>query len=209
MAIVTRNNVLNLQPGLSAPVVVHVSQGDQGYPLKFYLVNGDEIYPVPYNVTITMTGTRIDGSHFGPYSCSFVGNEVTTTIRAAITRLAGSAIAELTLTNNSGEVVGSANFGFMIEECTIPEGVTYSNDSSIYQDILKYVQTATATDAGLINALDERISNLVVEAGGSDITEVVDARMSFGGVAQTVLKDRIDLFLEYDVVEATSEVLNG
>lgn len=140
MAIVTRKNVLNLQPGLSAPVVVHVSQGDQGYPLTFYLVNGDEQYLIPYNVTITVAGSRIDGSHFGPYACTFADDKVTFTMKSEISRIAGSGIAEITITNSAHETVGSANFVFMVEECTIPNGVTYSNDASVYEEILSYTK---------------------------------------------------------------------
>lgn len=221
MAIVTRNNVLNLQPGLSAPVVVHVSQGDQGYPITFHLIDGDEDYSGPYDVVASVTGTRIDGSHYGPYSCTINGNMITFNLAAAVTVYPGNSMAEITLTNLSHQVVGSANFVFMVEECTIPNGVTYTNDPSVYQAILEYVQSSQSS---IINsavssandytdtqadALSERISNLVVEAGGSDITEVVDARVNFGGIAQTALKNRLDLFLEYDVVETTSEVTYG
>lgn len=140
MAIVTRKNVLNLQPGLFAPVVVHVSQGDQGYPLTFYLVDGDEQYIIPPNVTVTITGTRIDGSHFGPYACLYTHDMVTFVLKSSVTRIAGSGIAEITITNSAHETVGSANFVFMVEDCAIPNGVSYSNDPSVYQDILTYVK---------------------------------------------------------------------
>lgn len=58
-------------------------------------------------------------------------------------------------------------------------------------------------------ALSNRISNLVVAAGGSNITEVVDARVNFAGVSQTTLLKRLKLFLEYDVIETVNEVTYG
>lgn len=58
-------------------------------------------------------------------------------------------------------------------------------------------------------ALSNRISNLVVAAGGSNITEVVDARVNFAGTSQGSLFNRLKLFLEYSVIETVNEVTYG
>lgn len=225
---------LNIRSGYMAPVTLHCSYGDSGETITFYIFDGGQAFNLAGS-TVSLHGTRRDGASFGPFACSVDGNSVSFTLQSSMTAVEGGGIAEFTITK-SGTTIGTCNFGIMVENATFPNGVAYDTDPSVYQDILKYVQSSQATaiqsavsiangnaqeytDSKITTeknareaadtALSNRISNLVISAGGSDITEVVDARTNFAGVAQTALVDRLNLFLEYDVVETISEVVYG
>lgn len=147
MAITTVRRVINLEPGITAPLVIHVSQYDTGREINLTLYSGSEKFVIPSGTTITVHGTRKDGGNFGPFVCTYSGSEITFTTEAAMTASLGSAIAEIVLVK-SGEKIGSANFAIYCEESAFPNGVTYDNDPSVYEDILFYVQnTVIPTEA--------------------------------------------------------------
>ena len=144
MAIINQSNILNLQPGITAPVVVHMSEGDVGTKLSFKLVDGVNAWTDPGNVVAAVHGRRQDGTQFGPYACTISGDVVSFQTDAAIAAVAGSGIAQIVLTDSDQNTAGSANFAVMVERATFPTGVTYTNDVSVYEAILTYVQTIPA-----------------------------------------------------------------
>lgn len=144
MAIINQSNILNLQPGITAPVVVHMSEGDSGTRLSFKLIDGANAWTDPGNVVAAVHGRRQDGTQFGPYACSISGDTISFETDAAIAAVAGSGIAQIVLTDNEGNTAGTANFAIMVERATFPTGVTYTNDVSVYEAILAYVQTIPA-----------------------------------------------------------------
>lgn len=144
MAIINQSNILNLQPGITAPVVVHMSEGDRGTKLSFKLIDGSRPWVDPGNVVAAVHGTRQDGTQFGPYACSVIGDTVSFNTDAAIAAKAGSGIAQIVLTDAAGNTAGSANFAIMVERATFIGGVTYQNDVSVYEAILAYAQTTPA-----------------------------------------------------------------
>lgn len=152
MAIINQSNVLNLQPGITAPVVVHMSEGDVGTKLSFKLIDGVNAWTDPGNVVATVNGTRQDGTQFGPYACFISSDVVSFQTDAAMAGAAGSGIAEIVLTDGNGNSAGSANFAVMVERATFPHGVTYSNDASVYRAILAYAQSLPASLEEDINA---------------------------------------------------------
>ena len=163
MAISTQIQNLNLIPGKSAPVVVHLSQGNVGDTVKFYLYDGDNPY-YPSGVTIAVHGIRSDGTAFGPYAVSITSgsNLVSFNIVSAMTSVYGAAIGELVITDGNENQVGSANFGMLIEETPYSSSVTYEDDLSIYQRILAYVQSFPATVTAQIDA--ERDARIAADA---------------------------------------------
>ena len=56
MAIINQSNILNLQPGIAAPVVVHMSEGDVGTKLSFKLIDGARAWTDPGNVVAAVHG---------------------------------------------------------------------------------------------------------------------------------------------------------
>jgi len=145
MAISTQTQNLNLIPGKSAPVVVHLSQGNVGNTVQFYLYDGDDPY-YPTNVSIAVHGVRADNTVFGPYAVSVTSgsNLVSFDIVTAMTSVTGAAIGELVISDSNENQIGSANFGMLVEETPYSSSVTYEDDLSIYQRILAYVQSVPA-----------------------------------------------------------------
>lgn len=141
MAISTQIQNLNLIPGKSAPVVVHLSQGNVGDTVKFYMYDGSNEYR-PSNVSITVHGTRRDNVSFGPYEVSYSSgsNLVSFGVTSSMTAVSGGAIAELTIVDENEHTVGTANFAILVEDGVFPNGPTYEDDTSVYQNILSYVQ---------------------------------------------------------------------
>lgn len=144
MAILNQKRILNLIPKTSAPVTIHVSQGDVGTEIEFTLVKGDELFVDTGSLTASVHGVREDGANFGAFTCTLSGSSVKFPLHSEMTMVKGSAIAEIVLVDSQGNKVGSANFGIMVEESVFPLGVTYDNDVSVYESILAYVQTIPA-----------------------------------------------------------------
>lgn len=223
MAISTQIQNLNLIPGKSAPVVVHLSQGNVGNTVQFYLYDGDNPYYPPTNVSIAVHGVRSDGSVFGPYAVSVTSgsNIVSFNIVAAMTSVNGAAIGELVITDSNQNQIGSANFGMLVEATPYSSSVTYEDDLSIYQRILAYVQSISATSTDKIaaetterkqadsalgtridneaaarqngdNNLQAQINQIVAPSGEApSAAEVENARIDVDGVTHDTLGDAI------------------
>ena len=190
MAIINQSNILNLQPGITAPVVVHMSEGDVGTKLSFKLIDGARAWTDPGNVVAAVHGRRQDGTQFGPYACTISGDVVSFQTDAAIAAAAGSGIAQIVLTDSNGNSAGSANFAIMVEHATFPTGVTYTNDVSVYEAILAYVQTIPAavtedytekinSEAVIREATDILLQNQISAEAGARVEQdaVLSARM--------------------------------
>lgn len=175
MAILNQKRILNLIPKISAPVTIHVSQGDVGTEIEFTLVKGDEVFVNPGNVSASVHGVREDGANFGPFTCTLSGSKVTFPLHSEMTAVKGSAIAEIVLVDNGGNKVGSANFGILVEESVFPLGVTYDNDVSVYESILAYVQTIPAQLQSNISDVDMNLKEEIAERIKSD--DIINTRI--------------------------------
>lgn len=197
MAIITQKRILNLIPKTSAPVTIHVSQGNVGETIEFTLVKGDELFTATSNLTATVHGVRSDGANFGPYTCTLNESKVSFTLKSAMAAISGAAVAEIVLVNANNRRVGSSNFAILVEDSAFPVGVTYSNDTSVYEAILTYVQGAVAsmntdlTDeisarTNADSALNTRIDNIIAPSGGApSAAEVQDIRVKVDGTTAT------------------------
>lgn len=215
MAISTQTQNLNLIPGKSAPVVVHLSQGNVGNMVQFYLYDGDNPY-YPTNVSIAVHGVRADGSVFGPYAVSVTGgsNLVSFTIVTAMTSVNGAAIGELVISDSSQNQIGSANFGMLVEETPYSSSVTYEDDLSIYQRILAYVQSIpaglqsqiTAEVSARSSAVTNLQSQITAEAKARNnaVSDEAAARSS----ADTNLQSQINQYVSPSSEQPT-EVVNA
>lgn len=188
MAIITQKRILNLIPKTSAPVTIHVSQGNVGETIEFTLVKGDELFTATSNLTATVHGVRSDGANFGPYTCTLNESKVSFTLKSAMAAISGAAVAEIVLVNASNRRVGSSNFAILVEDSAFPVGVTYSNDTSVYESILTYVQGAVASMNTDLTDLDTRIDEIIAPSGGApSAAEVTDARIGEDGIVYATL----------------------
>lgn len=200
MAIINQSNILNLQPGITAPVVVHMSEGDSGTKLSFKLIDGARAWTDPGNVVAAVHGRRQDGTQFGPYACTISGDVVSFQTDAAIAAVAGSGIAQIVLTDSDQNTAGTANFAIMVERATFPMGVTYSNDVSVYEAILAYVQTIPAavtadyTARIVAEAATRYAADTALAEQASALQSQLNAEVTARTTQDAVLSARMDEF---------------
>lgn len=169
---------LNIKPKYFAPVVVHLSAGDSGIPITFSMYDGAYTYEIPSGAVISVQGTRKDGASWITTGTAS-GNEVTFTSPPAMAAVEGAGIAEVSITSGS-ETYGSANFLVLVERASIPNGVSYSSDPSVFQDILNYVKS------GIAQGMEEASAGAVAEWLEENITPTtpaVDKSLTVSGAA--------------------------
>lgn len=194
MAISTQTQNLNLIPGKSTPVVVHLSQGNVGNTVRFYLYDGSNPYNVPSNVSIAVHGVRADGTTFGPYKVAATtgSNLVSFDVVTAMTSINGAAIGELVITDIHKQQIGTANFGIIVEEAPYSSSPIYDDDLSIYQRILAYVQSSGAAINSKVSFLQTEIDQIVAPSGEApSAAEIENARIGIDGTVYNTLGNAI------------------
>ena len=205
MSVITQNHILNIVPGMSAPVVVHVSQGDSGVELEFVLVNGSEIFD-PTGTVISVHGIRQDGTGWGPVACAREDGKIKFTLPDAATAVKGSGMAELSISNGE-ETVGTTNFAILVETATFPQGVTYANDVSVYEAILAYVdqmgeQTVQNVEADLAAEIANR------QAADAVLQQNINSEASTRAGADTTLQTNLNNAVSSLNEALTNEISN-
>lgn len=147
---------LNLIPG-KVPVAVHVKQYDTGLrEITFNLYYGDAEYSVPYNSTITVSGTKPDGNGFSYNVTQFSGSAATVPMQEQMTVLAGEFPCQLTIAN-SGEIIGTASFLLCVEPAALSSDTPVSDtDLAMFQQLANQTQTEAA---GVANATAQIAAN--------------------------------------------------
>lgn len=166
---------LNLIPG-KVPVAVHVKQYDTGLrEITFNLYYGDTAYSVPYNSTITVSGTKPDGNGFSYNVTQFSGSAVTIPMQEQMTVLAGEFPCQLTIAN-SGEIIGTASFLLCVEPAALSSDTPVSDtDLAMFQQLANQTQTEAA---GVANATAQIAANTaaITELNGKNYTNVTAAQ---------------------------------
>lgn len=191
---------LNIRSGYMAPVTLHCSYGDSGETITFYVFDGSEKYSLD-GASVTIHGTRRDGANFGPFNCSVSGNAVIFTLQSSMTAVEGSAIAEFSIVKNN-VTIGTCNFGILVENAVFPNGVAYDSDPSVYQDILKYVQSEDGNiKTDYVNRInDEAVIRAQADTINSDNINTQKARIDAIISSGTTVEDGelIDIRTGYD-----------
>lgn len=154
-----QNYNLNLIPG-KVPVKVHVKQYDTGLRnILFTIYSGDSVFSIPYNATVTVSGTKPDGNGFS-YSCSFSGSVVTVPMQEQITPLAGEFPCQLTIGQTSG-VIGTASFILAVEPAALSDDTPVSQtDLAMFQQLATQTQTEAAAVANASAQIATNTSNI-------------------------------------------------
>ena len=163
---ITQKHTIDIQPGISAPTIVHCSCGDFDSVISFEVMNGGELFDCSSYVC-SVHGVRSDGANWGPFPVTVSGSTVSFPLKPVMTVIAGPCLAEITI-----GTVGTANFAILVEDATFSLGVTYTEDVSLYQSILNYImgavqniQTeATANVNGAIDQMNAKANSLVTAA---------------------------------------------
>lgn len=174
---IPQSHSLNLVPGYTAPLIIHCSQGDTGTKIYLTVKNGSTDVDLS-NWGVTVHGVRQDGLNWGPNNCTYnsSNNTVCFTLDQSITGNSGACIAELTLRSPSnGQVIGTANFCILVEKGTFSNGVTFSNDVSVYQNILNYVIKEIKAIENSRDELINKANSYVTEAVNTWLTQNVSA----------------------------------
>ena len=200
MAITVQAQNLNVRPGNSSQTVVHLSQGDTGNTIRFFLYDGNSEFDVS-SYTVTVHGVRADGVGWGPYATSPVANHnngVQFNLKSLMTSVAGASVCQLVIANNAGAAVGTANFAFLVENATFPDGPVYANDVSVYSQILAYVQGAVIPEEAII--IDSTLTISTAAAQAKAVGDALTAVNSTVGTLSSTVANMSDA-----VVRVTSD----
>lgn len=133
---------LNLIPQGVKPVI-HVSQYDKGQAWIFKLMLGDSYYQIPAGASVTIQGTKSDGTGF-QYACTYSGHEVTATEEQQMTVLAGDVPAELRLTKD-GDILGTLNFIIRVEKAALSDDTQISEtELPLFEQVIEFIMNVPA-----------------------------------------------------------------
>lgn len=119
----TQKIELNVIPEGIQPII-HVSQYDKGQTWLFYLYDNDTPYTIPVGASITIQGTKQDGTGF-QYACTFSGSVVTAEEKQQMTVFAGDVQTELVITS-SGQQLATLNFIIRVEPAALRDDTQMS-----------------------------------------------------------------------------------
>lgn len=129
-------------------IVVNCSQYDSLFRvIQFNLFNGNAVYSIPEGSVVTIRGTKKDNTGF-EYECDYSNNVVTFPLQQQITIFPGKVPSELRITKE-GEIIGSWNFLFLIEESPL------SDDTTISETQLPLLEQAIEAAGRLNEAFDD------------------------------------------------------
>ncbi len=145
---ITQTYDLNLIPN-SAITLIRCSQYDsESRTLTFNLYNGAVAYNVPSLCTVTIRGTKKDGTGF-EYPCEFTDNVVTFDLKDQMTLFAGDLMCELRISYGS-QVLGSANFILAVEKSPLDAETAISeSEYPIYEELVRRAEEAAALSEGV------------------------------------------------------------
>ena len=163
---ITQKHTIDIQPGISAPTVVHCSCGDFDSVIMLEVTNGGELFDCSSYIC-SVHGVRSDGANWGPFPVTVNGSTVSFPLKPVMTVIAGPCLAEITI-----GTVGTANFAILVENATFSLGVTYTEDTSVYQSILNYImgvipdmqKEASTNINGAIDQMNTKANSLVTAA---------------------------------------------
>ena len=167
---------------------IHLSQGDIGRTLIFYLFENALSWSVPASSTIKCQGTKPSGFGFS-VSCTYSGNAVTCVTTDEMTDEYGQIEAELVITSSDeSQVFGTSNIILDIEKNPHPAS---TEDGNVETAIALTAQVTALTEAigDLSNLETENKTNLV-----SAINEANSHGGSGGGLTSDIKEALLECF---------------
>lgn len=178
---------------------VHLSQGDIGRTLIFYLFENALSWSVPASSTIKCQGTKPSGFGFS-VSCTYSGNTVTCVTTDEMTDEYGQIEAELVITSSDeSQVFGTSNFILDIEKNPHPASTEDGNIETAIA-LTAQVTALTAAIGDLSDLETEAKTNLV-----SAINEANSHGGSGGGLTSDIKEALLDCFEHVAWIDANGQ----
>lgn len=170
---ITRNFNLHLNAGASIPLLINVSQYDQGEEWVFTLYTDKGVKYTPSSGSIV--GIKSDGYTITNAGTVNGSGQVVITETQQMTAAAGKAVFELQI---DGLTHGTANFIVLVEPSPTDNGVLSDSDLSLIEEALNSVTPAVIAE-NVNDWLDENASGATVAYVDGDtlyiLTNIEDA----------------------------------
>lgn len=124
---------LDLIPNGISPIV-YVSQYDKGQHWIFNIVKENQLFTIPAYSTVTVQGTKKDGTGF-QYPCTYSGYQVFVTEEQQMTIYNGDVKAEIAIANGD-DLIATLNFIIRIEPAPL------NDDTVISETMLPLIEQA-------------------------------------------------------------------
>lgn len=174
-----QRRLVNLVPGMSAPAVLHASEGDVGRVLEIVIIDGQLVYNIPSTATVTITATKPSGMGF-TQACTVTENGTATfETTASMTDESGKMQAEVRIVDG-GKNIGTANLLWVVERNPHPSSVI-DGDVERAKTILERAEEAMAKAEQMIeevevyNSIVEEVENIRVDVDGKVYDSAGDA----------------------------------
>lgn len=141
---------------------IHVSKLDSGLrAFEFHLYDGDAIYQIPSNVSITIQGTKPDKNGF-VYGCSYTQSTGVVIANCAeqMTTVVGDVVCQLVLVDTNNERVASFVFILVVHKSATDSNTVYSDSDLAYaNEVLNNLQSVGAY-ADALNNLNTKVNRI-------------------------------------------------
>lgn len=146
-ALIEQNYNLDLVPN-GKPLVVNVSQYDvNSRRLTFNLFNGGVAYAPETGTAAYIMGSKPDQTGF-IYGMTVEGTKASVDIYQQMTAVAGNIPCEIRLADQSGAVIGSANFTLAVEKAALDEDAVISEtDIPVFENLAAQAAASAAEAA--------------------------------------------------------------
>lgn len=164
---------LDITPQGNYPVV-YLSQHEDGRDIRFLMLNKGKLLTIQSGISAFVSGLKSNGGYY-EHLCTVDGSYVIMPVEADMTDVSGRGVANIKLTNESGDKVISAKFVVNVQESVSDNGIVVPVVAeTILQQILNEIRAyASSLNIGISQLrrdLDAEISSFE-----SDINESVDA----------------------------------
>ena len=190
---------LDITPQGNYPVV-YLSQFEDGRDIRFYMLNRGRSFTIPTGISAFVSGLKSNGGYY-EHSCTIDGNYVIMPVEADMTDAYGRGLANIKLTNQSGDTVISAKFVVNVQESVSDSGIEVPTVAeTIFQQLLDEIRQQAATISVNVTQLNNNVTQFI-----ADINNEVDTFESGVDSDITALDARMDTFIaQHSGVSANS-----
>ena len=180
---------LDITPQGNYPVV-YLSQFEDGRDIRFYMLNRGRSFTIPTGISAFVSGLKSNGGYY-EHSCTIDGNYVIMPVEADMTDAYGRGLANIKLTNQSGDTVISAKFVVNVQESVSDSGIEVPTVAeTIFQQLLDEIRQQAATISVNVTQLNNNVTQFM-----ADINNEVDTFESGVDSDITAIDARMDTFI--------------